>query len=167
MELALCPEGELPEELEGIPTREPTFNLPAVWITEQQRGKAELLGCTTVDASTVLITHLSEIIKTYASELLNRQAVKEMLQALKESSPAVIEELVPELLSLGDIQKIIQNLLREGIPVHDMVTILEQLADQAREVKDIDMLTELVRQSLRRTITHLYTTPGDRYRLSP
>ncbi|NMA91945.1 MAG: flagellar biosynthesis protein FlhA [Firmicutes bacterium] len=160
MELALCPEGELPEELEGIPTREPTFNLPAVWITEQQRGKAELLGCTTVDASTVLITHLSEIIKTYASELLNRQAVKEMLQALKESSPAVIEELVPELLSLGDIQKIIQNLLREGIPVHDMVTILEQLADQAREVKDIDMLTELVRQSLRRTITHLYTTPG-------
>ncbi len=160
MSLALCPEGDLPEELEGIPTREPTFNLPAIWITEQQLGKAELLGCTAVDASTVLITHLSEIIRVYAHELLSRQTVKEMLQMVKQSCPAVVEELVPELLTLGEIQKVIQNLLREGIPVHDLVTILEQLADQSRVTKDIDMLTELVRQSLRRTITRLYTTSG-------
>ncbi len=158
MSLALCPEGELPEELEGIPTREPTFNLPAVWIAENQLGKAELLGCTVVDPSTVLITHLSEIIKAYAHELLSRQTVKEMLQALKQKFPAVVEELVPDLLSLGEIQKVIQNLLKEGIPAHDLVTILEQLADQARATKDIDLLTEMVRQSLKRTITRLYAS---------
>ncbi|HHX87765.1 MAG TPA: FHIPEP family type III secretion protein, partial [Firmicutes bacterium] len=116
-------------------------------------------GCTAVDASTVLITHLSEIIRRYAHELVSRQTVKEMLQMVKQSCPAVVEELVPDLLNLGEIQKVIQNLLQERIPVHDLVTILEELADQARVTKDIDMLTELVRQALRRTITRQYASP--------
>lgn len=161
MSLALCPGGEFPEQLDGIPTREPTFNLPAIWIGEQQKDKAEMLGCTVVDAATVLITHFTEILKSHAHELLTRQTVKEMLELIKESSPAVVEELVPELLTLGEIQKVLQNLLREGIPVHDLGTILEELADQARVTKDVDMLTERVREALSRTITYLYTSQGE------
>ncbi len=154
--LALNPEGELPEGIEGIETTEPTFNLPAVWISEEQRTIAETLGCTVVDASTVLITHLSEVIKNNAHEILDRQAVKEMMQALKETNQAVVEELTPEIMSLGEVQKVLQNLLKERVPLHDMVTILEELADQGRTTKDIDILTESVRQALRRTITSQY-----------
>ncbi len=162
MYLALNPEGELPPELEGIETMEPTFDLPALWISPDLRITAESLGCTVVDASTVMITHLSEIIKNNAYELLDRQAVKEMLQSLKETNPAVVEELTPELMSIGEIQKVLQNLLREKIPLHDMVTILEELADQGRLTKDIDSLTESVRQGLRRTITSQYTDGENR-----
>ncbi len=151
--LALNPEGDLPEELEGIETEEPTFNLPAVWISEELKPKAETLGCTVVDASTVLITHLSEVIKSHAYELLDRQAVKEMLDSLKETNQAVLEELTPEIMSIGEVQKVLQNLLKEKVPLHDMITILEELADQGRMTKDIDTLTEAARQALRRTIT--------------
>ncbi len=151
--LALNPEGDLPEELEGIETEEPTFNLPAVWISKELKPKAETLGCTVVDASTVLITHLSEVIKGHAYELLDRQAVKEMLDSLKETNQAVLEELTPEIMSIGEVQKVLQNLLKEKVPLHDMITILEELADQGRMTKDIDTLTEAARQALRRTIT--------------
>jgi len=157
--LALNPEGELPAGLDGIETFEPTFNLPAVWISEELKNSAEALGCTVVDASTVLITHLSEVLKNYAHELLDRQAVKEMLNSLKETNPAVVDELTPDMLSIGEVQKVMQNLLKEKVPVHDMVTILEELADQARVTKDIDALTESVRQALRRTITAQYADP--------
>ncbi len=151
--LALNPEGELPPEIDGIETQEPTFNLPAMWISADLRNRAEALGCTVVDASTVLITHLTEVIKNSASELLGRQAVKEMIESIKESNPAIVEELSPEVLGLGEIQKVMQNLLREKVPLHDMVTLLEELSDQSRVTKDLDTLTESVRQALRRTIT--------------
>lgn len=154
--MALNPEGDLPPELDGIDTREPTFNLPAVWIAEDQKNKAESLGCTVVDAATVLITHLTEVIKNSAHELLGRQAVKEMIESLKEANPAVVEELTSDVLSLGEVQKVMQNLLREKVPLHDMVTLLEELSDQGRMTKDLDVLTESVRQALRRTITGQY-----------
>ena len=156
LHMALNPEGELPPELEGIETKEPTFNLPAVWISDEARFKAEALGCTVVDASTVLITHLTEAIKSNAHELLGRQAVKEMIESLREVNPAVVEELTPEVLSLGEVQKVMQNLLREKVPLHDLATMMEELSDQARVTKDIDSLTESVRQALRRTITNQY-----------
>ena len=156
LHLALNPEGELPPELDGIETREPTFNLPAVWISDQAKNKAEALGCTVVDASTVLITHLTEVIKNHAHELLGRQAVKEMVESLRENNPAVIEELTPEVLTLGEIQKVMQNLLREKVPLHDISTLMEELADQGRITKDLDSLTESARQALRRTITAQY-----------
>lgn len=155
--LALNPEGEPPAELEGIPTREPTFGLPALWIKAEDKEKAEMLNCTVVDAATVLITHLTEVIKSNAHELLGRQTVKDLLDMVKENHPAVVEELVPDILSVGDIQKVLQNLLKESIPVHDLVTILETLADHGRLTKDHVLLTESVRQSLSRTITNLYT----------
>ncbi len=144
------------EEIQGRKTREPTFGLPAWWITEQQQEEAELKGFTVVDSTTVLITHLTEFIKQHAHELLGRQEVKEMIEAVKEKNPAVVEELVPDLLTVGEIQKVLQNLLKEKIPVKDLVTILEKLADAARVSKDLDFLTENCRQALYRTISKLY-----------
>lgn len=161
MNLALCPDGEFPEGLEGISTREPTFDLPAIWIEEEQREKAEMLGCTAVDAATVLLTHFTEILKRHAHELLTRQTVKEMVDLARESCPAVVEELTPDLLTLGEIQKVLQNLLREGVPAHDLETILEELANQARATRDVDVLTERVREALQRTITHIFTARGE------
>ncbi len=154
--LALNPEGVPPEELGGIPTKEPTFNLPAVWISSAQREEAEIKGCTVVDVATVLITHLSEVIRSHASELLGRQEVKEMVDLVKESRPAVVDELIPDLMSIGEIQKILQNLLRESVPLQDLLTILETLADYAQTTKDADVLTEYVRRSLVRSITSHY-----------
>jgi flagellar biosynthesis protein FlhA len=161
MALALCPEGEFPEELKGISTREPTFDLPAVWIDEEQKEKAGLLGCTVVDAATVLLTHFTETLKKHAHELLTRQTVKKMIDLIKESCPAVIEELIPDLLTLGEIQKVLQNLLREGVPVHDLESILEGLADQARTTRDGDALTERVRETLKRALTYSHISPGE------
>jgi flagellar biosynthesis protein FlhA len=154
--LALNPEGVPPEELGGIPTKEPTFDLPAVWISPAQREEAEIRGCTVVDTATVLITHLSEVIRTHAFELLGRQEVKEMVDLVKESRPAVVDELIPDLMSIGEIQKILQNLLRENVPLQDLLTILETLADYAPSTKDADALTEYVRRSLSRSITSHY-----------
>lgn len=160
--MALNPEGDLPEDLDGIATKEPTFNLPAVWISEAYRPRAEALGCTVVDASTVLITHLIEVIKNNAHELLGRQAVKEMVESIRETNPAVLEELGPDVLSLAEIQRVMQNLLKEKVPLHDLVTLFEELSDQGRLTKDIDVLTEGARQALRRTITNQYINPEGR-----
>ncbi len=158
--LALNPEGVTSDELGGIPTVEPTFNLPAVWISPAQKDEAELRGCTVVDVTTVLITHLTEVIRSHAFELIGRQEVKEMVEMVRESRPAVVEELIPDLMGIGEVQKILQNLLRENIPLQDLPTILETLADYAAATKDPDVLTEYVRQSLARTITGQHIEAG-------
>ncbi len=149
--LAMDPLGQA-TDINGIPTKEPTFGLPAWWLDEGERENAELNGLTVVDSSTVLVTHLTEVIKAHADELLGRQEVKELLDAVKEKSPAVVDELVPDLMTLGEIQKVMQNLLRERVPIRDLVTILEALSDGARINKDADFLTDFVRQRLARTI---------------
>ncbi len=148
------------EEIAGIATKEPTFGLPAWWITPERKEQAELQGFTVVDCSTVLITHLTEFIKAHAAELLGRQEVKEMVETVKESNPAVVEELIPELMTYGEVQKILQNLLAERIPIRNLATILEVLADHARMTKDTDYLTEVVRQALKRTISRIYAPEG-------
>ncbi|MGB9813176.1 MAG: flagellar biosynthesis protein FlhA [Thermovenabulum sp.] len=145
-----------PIEVEGIDTKEPAFGLPAKWVPQEKREKAEILGYTVVDASSVIATHLTEIIKTYAHELIGRQEVKNLLDAVKEHSPSLVEELTPKLLSLGEIQKVLSNLLKENVPIRDMVTILEALGDYAVLTKDTDMLTEYVRQRLKRVITNRF-----------
>lgn len=162
--LALNPEGVPPEELGGIPTTEPTFNLPAVWISPAQKDEAELKGCTVVDVATVLITHLTEITRSHAHELIGRQEVREMVDMVKESRPTVVDELIPELMSVGDVQKVLQNLLRENIPLQDLPSILETLADHAPSTRAPDLLTEYVRQSMARTISARFT--GDEGKLS-
>lgn len=151
--LALNPPEVSLAELGGIPTREPTFDLPAVWLSPAQKEEAELKGCTVVDAATVLITHLTEVISVHAHEMLGRQEVKEMVEMVKESRPAVVEELFPDLMSTGEVQKILQNLLRENVPLLDLPSILEVLADFAPLTKDPDALTEYVRQAMSRTIS--------------
>ncbi len=152
--------GDSLEKMEGVETREPTFGLPATWIPESEKEKAELMNYTVVDASTVLITHLTEIVKKHAHELLGRQEVKALVDQVRETAPAVVDELIPDMLSLGEVQKVLQNLLREKVPVKDLVTIFETLADHAPVTKDIDLLTEFTRQSLGRTICQQYVT-GD------
>lgn len=140
------------ESVTGIATKEPAFGLDAKWITASQREQAELNGYTVVDAPTVLATHLTEVIKAHAHEILTRQDVKRLVDHAKEQAPAVVEELLPELLNLGQIQKVLSNLLRERVSIKDMVSILETLADYAVLTKDIDRLTEYVRQGLARQI---------------
>jgi len=152
--LAMDP-GTASEKIKGIETREPAFGLPAVWITEDKKEKAELLGYTVVDATSVLATHLTEVIKSHAHELLNRQDVKSLTDSLKERYPAVIEELL-DSLTLGEIQKVLANLLREQVPIRDLLTIFETLIDSSRITKDPDMLTEYVRQALSRVITERF-----------
>ncbi|MDD3839692.1 MAG: flagellar biosynthesis protein FlhA [Clostridia bacterium] len=149
--LAMSP-GNL-EEINGIDTIEPAFNLPAKWIEEKDREKAEILGYTVVDPPSVISTHLTEILKRHAHELIGRQEVSNLIDNVRETHPSLVEELVPKLLSLGEIQKVLANLLREKVPIRDIVTILETLADYAPITKDVDMLTEYVRQSLSRYIT--------------
>lgn len=154
--LAMNPLGQ-EMEIKGIPTTEPAFGLPAWWIAAVDRDQAEMAGFTVVDCSTVLVTHLTEIIKLYAHELLGRQEVKELLDVVKEKNPVVVEELVPDLLTLGEVQKILQNLLKERVPIKDLAGILEALADGARQSKDPDYLTEATRQAMSRTICRQYT----------
>ncbi|CCO09180.1 flagellar biosynthesis protein FlhA [Desulforamulus hydrothermalis] len=161
--LAMDPLGQ-ELQFNGIPTTEPTFNLPAWWVAGADRELVELHGFTVVDCSTVLVTHLTEILKQHAHELLGRQEVKELIEVVKEKNPAVVEELVPDMLSLGEIQKVLQNLLKERVPIRDLVTVLEALADGARINKDPDYLTDCARQSLSRTICQRYT--DDRGKLS-
>ncbi|WP_088187731.1 flagellar biosynthesis protein FlhA [Desulfosporosinus sp. FKA] len=141
------------DAIPGTPTRDPAFGLEAKWINAMYREQAELKGWMVVDAPTVLATHLTEIIKTNAWEILNRQDVKTLIDHAKEQAPAVVEELMPDILSLGQVQKVLANLLRERVSIRDMVSILETLADQAQTTKDIDRLTEHVRQGLARQIT--------------
>ncbi len=154
--LAMDPLGQ-DINVKGIPTTEPTFGLPAWWVTADDRDHVELAGFTVVDCATVLVTHLTEIIKRHAHELLGRQEVKELLDVVKEKNSVVVEELVPDLLTMGEVQKILQNLLKERVPIRDLAGILEALADGARVSKDPDYLTERTRQALARTICSQYT----------
>lgn len=140
------------DSIPGIPTKEPAFGLDAKWINASYREQAEFSGYTVVDAPTVLATHLTEIIKTHAHEIISRQDVKKLIDHAREEAPAVVEELIPDILNLGQIQKILCNLLRERVSIKDMITILETLADYANMTKDIDRLTEHVRQGLARQI---------------
>lgn len=150
--LAMNP-GTADGDLDGIDTTEPAFGLPAVWISESQKERAEMMGYTVVDPPSVIATHLTEIIKNHAHELLGRQDVQKLIDNIKESYPALVDDVIPKLLSLGDVQKVLANLLKEGVSIRDMVTIMETLADYAPMTKDTDMLTEYVRQSMRRNIT--------------
>ena len=138
--------------IQGIKTMEPTFGLPALWINRDQREEAEINGLTVVDPTTVLVTHLTETIKIHSYELIGRQEVKMIVDSMREKYNAVVEELIPDLMTIGELQKVIQNLLKEKVPVKDMVTIMESLADNSRNSKDIELLTEYVRISLGRTI---------------
>ena len=148
--------GTAEEEIDGIPTYEPAFSLAAVWIHESQRDRAEMLGYTVVDPPSIVATHMTEIIKRHVHELLSRQDVQTLVDNVKSTCPAVVEELIPKVMSLGEIQKVLSNLLREGVSIRDMVTILETLADYAPITRDTDMLTEYVRQSLGRAISRTY-----------
>ena len=148
--------GYVEEEITGIPTIEPSFNLPALWITESQRERAESLGYTVVDPPSIIATHLTEVIKNHLHELLTRQDVQNLVNNIQESNQTLVNELVPKLLSIGEIQKVLQNLLREMISIRDLVTIFETLADYAPTTRDTDILTEYVRQGLKRAITAKY-----------
>ena len=158
--LGLVP-AETPEnDVDGIETVEPAFGMPAKWISDDKKIKAEIAGYTLIDPTSVMVTHLSEVIRRHASELLSRQEVKRMIENLKQSNESIVEDTVPAIVSLNELQRVLRNLLREGIPILDMETILETLADYAPNVKDHDMLTEYVRQALRRTITHKFSIAG-------
>ena len=153
--------GFVEEEIAGIPTFEPSFHLPALWITEGQRERAESLGYTVVDPPSIIATHLTEVIRQHVDELLSRQDVQSLVNNLKETNPVLVEELIPKTLGLGEVQKVLQNLLREGISIRDLLTIFETLADYASTSRDTDILTEYVRQSLKRAISSKYFPPRE------
>ncbi len=157
--LALAPAGA-EDNLEGIDTVEPAFGIKAKWVAENMKVKAELLGYTLIDPTSVIITHLSEIIKQHAHELLNRQEVNNMLNNLRKTNETIVADIVPGIVPVSDLQKVLSKLLEEGVPIRDMETILETLADYSTKIKDIDMLTEYVRQALKRTITHRFSEAG-------
>ena len=148
--------GYVEEEITGIPTFEPSFHLPAIWITESQRERAESFGYTVVDPPSIIATHLTEVIRSHIAELLTRQDVQNLVNNLKETNPVLVDELIPKMLGLGDVQKVLQNLLEEGISIRDLLTIFETLADHAQATRDTDVLTEYVRQSLKRAISNKY-----------
>lgn len=153
--------GFVQEEISGIPTLEPSFNLPAIWITEGQRERAESLGYTVVDPPSIIATHLTEIIRNHIDELFTRQDVQNLINNVKEANPALIDELVPKVLGIGEIQKVLQNLLKEGISIRDLPTILESLADNAVITRDTDVLTEYARQTLKRAISGKYFSSNE------
>ncbi len=155
MLLALSP-GEGSQRIEGIPTREPSFDLPAIWIQRTEKERAQTNGYTVIEPAAVIVTHLSEIMKKEGYRLMSREAVQELLDAVKKTHKAVVDELVPGHLGVGQIQKVLQSLLREGLPIRDMVTVLETLADYAPITKDVDFLTEAVRVALSTTIAARY-----------
>ncbi|MBR1875936.1 MAG: FHIPEP family type III secretion protein, partial [Lachnospiraceae bacterium] len=139
----------------------PSFHLPAIWITEGQRERAESMGYTVVDPPSIIATHLTEIIRSHISELLTRQDTQNLINNLKESNPSVVEELTPKLLGLGEIQKVLQNLLKEGVSIRDLLTIFETLADYGATTRDTDVLTEYCRQALKRAISAKFFEPND------
>ena len=153
--------GMVEEEITGIPTFEPSYHLPALWITESQRERAESLGYTVVDPPSIIATHLTEVVRSHIDELLTRQDVQNLINNVKESNPVLVEELIPKLLGIGEIQKVLQNLLREGISVRDLLTVFETLADHAVVTRDTDVLTEYVRQSLKRAISAKFFTSNE------
>jgi len=148
--------GNVKIDIKGKDTVEPAFGLPAVWVDEKQKDKAEMLGYTIVDPTTVMVTHMNEVIRKHSHELMGRQEVKSLLDMVKEKHGAVVDELIPDLLTVGEVQKVLQNLLREQVPVRDLVTILETLADFAANTKDAEILTEYVRHRIGRTIVKPY-----------
>ena len=158
--LAMNP-GVAHEEIEGVETTEPAFGLPARWVSAAQKQRAELLGYTVVDPPSVLATHLSELIRRHAPELLSRQDTQTLLTNLKEEYPTVVDELVPGVLTVGEVQGVLQELLAEGVSIRDLVTILETLADRGRQTKDVEELTEAARVALARQITMQYRREGD------
>lgn len=155
--LALDP-GGASEDIEGIDTVEPAYGIPSKWITEDMRETAEVYGYTVIDPLSVIVTHMSEIIKRHVHELLSRQDITTLLENVAKRNPAIVSDVVPGVMSISDLQKVLGNLLREGVPIKDMETILETLGDYGVGLKDTDMLTEYVRQRLRRTITRQYVS---------
>lgn len=148
--------GDVTQQIEGIDTVEPAFGLPAKWISEDKKIMADVAGYTLIDPVSVMITHWSEIMKRYAYELLSRQDVSTMLDNVKKTNPIVVDDIIPKVISVGYLQKILANLLKEGIPIRDLETILETIGDHSNVLKDTDIITEYVRQSLKRTITHRF-----------
>lgn len=148
--------GDVTQQIEGIDTVEPAFGLPAKWISEDKKIMADVAGYTLIDPVSVMITHWSEIMKQYAFELLSRQDVNTMLDNVKKTNPIVVDDVIPKVISIGYLQKVLANLLKEGIPIRDLETILETIGDHANVLKDMDIVTEYVRQSLKRTITHRF-----------
>ncbi len=148
--------GDVTSQIDGIDTVEPAFGLPAKWISEDKKIMADVAGYTLIDPVSVMITHWSEIMKQYAHELLSRQDVNTMVENVKKTNPIVVEDLIPKVISVGYLQKVLANLLKEGIPIRDLETILETLGDHANVLKDMDIVTEYVRQALKRTITHRF-----------
>jgi len=157
--LALDP-GNLTGEVDGIETIEPAYGIPSKWIKKDKKELAEIYGYTVIDPLSVLITHLSEVVKTHAHELLSRQDLNQLLDKIKKDNKLLVEEVVPGIVSPGNLQKILGNLLKEGIPIKDMETILETISDYGSSVKDTEMLTEYVRQALKRTITRKWSEGG-------
>lgn len=153
--LAIDP-GDARGKIEGIKTKDPAFGLPAVWITPDKKGDAELAEYTVVEPASILTTHLSEVVRQYGYEFLGRQEIQRLLDNIAKTNPKVVEELVPGLLSLGSVQKVLQNLVREQVSIRDLLSIIETLADYAAMTKDTDILTEYVRQRLARSITKPY-----------
>ena len=162
-QLALDP-GDAVGQLDGIPTTEPAFGLPAVWITDAARSEAEALGYTVVDAESVIVTHLTETIRRHVAELLTRQDTRALLDRLKEVNAAVVEEVVPDLLSVGELQRVLQSLLREGVSIRDLGAIVESSGDRARITRDPELLAEYARQALGRTIISAYLDDDQRLR---
>lgn len=162
--LAMSP-GYDDDSVTGIDTVEPAFGLPALWVDEMMKERAEMAGYTVVDPPSVVATHLTEIVKKHAHELLGRQETKALVDTIREQYPATVDELIPNVMSIGDVQKVLANLLREKISIRDLVTIFETLADYGTYTKDPDVLTEYVRQALARQITQQYTTPGETLRV--
>ncbi len=154
------PSGPMDNSVPGIETKEPAFGLPAKWVTEENRIKAEIAGYTLIDPTSVIVTHFSEVIRQHASELVTRQELNTMVDNLKKSNPSLVNDLVPNVVNMSVLQKVVCNLLKESIPVRDLATILETCGDYAPSVKDIDVLTEYVRQSLKRTISHRFADAG-------
>ena len=155
MLMAMDP-GNVSERVEGIPTKEPAFGLDAVWISKAQKDKAEFSGYTVVDLPTVMATHITEMIRTHAHELLGRQEASQLIENFKKTHPKVVEDLIPDNMSLGGVVKVMQNLLKEQVSIRDLLTIFETLADDSAKIKDLDVLTENVRKQLSRTITEKY-----------
>ncbi|MCL2392032.1 MAG: flagellar biosynthesis protein FlhA [Oscillospiraceae bacterium] len=158
--------GDVEEEIYGIPTVEPTFGLPALWIPKSEREEAEIMGYSTVDPPSVIATHLTEVIKRYGHELLNRQQVQTLIENLKKTQPALCDEVIPKMFSLGEVQKILANLLSENVPIRDMATIIETLGDYGNLTHDTDMLTEYVRQALKRSISKRFISDDVAYAIT-
>jgi flagellar biosynthesis protein FlhA len=148
--------------MDGVETKEPVFGLPAIWITEDKKDDAQYTGYTVVDLSTIVATHITEVLKSNMSELLGRQELVHLIDNFKESYPKIVNDLIPDIMPLGAVLKVMQNLLKEGVSIRDLRTILETLAEWGTVTKDADALTEYVRQGLYRTITEkIRSSQGD------